>query len=327
MKRFPLAAAVATALIALTACGSSSSDGDAGSGPWTFTDDRGTKISVDGTPRRIVVQSSIAAALTDLGLGDQIVGTFGPLKLSDGSVDPQAAGLDPEDVTDVTGGGEYGTLDLEKLAALKPDLVVTNMYVKPELWYLNDATAKQVEKLAPTLAINFQGLDLVETLDAVEKVAARLGADLQDDDAVEGRKAFEAASKRLSAVGDELEGKTVLPVSATADLFYAGDPKQFPDIAYYQSIGLPIAPVKPKKGSYWDELSWEKSDKYDADIILWDDRLGAGGLKSLKAQPVFGTITGAKNDAYVPWAAVTPPGYAAYARIIDTLVDNLKEQL
>ena len=154
-----------------------------------------------------------------------------------------------------------------------------------------------------------------------------LGADLEDDDAVEARKAFDAASKRLAAVGEQLGDRSVLPVSATADLFYAGDPKQFPDIAYYQSIGLPIAPVKAKKGSYWDELSWEKSDTYNADIVLWDDRLGAAGLKTLKAQPVFGTITGARNDAYVPWAAVTPPGYEAYAHVLDTLADDIEEQL
>ena len=53
----------------------------------------------------------------------------------------------------------------------------------------------------------------------------------------------------------------------------------------------------------------------------------AAGLKSLKAQPVFSTIKGARADAYVPWAAVTPPGYEAYARIIDTLVNDLKEEL
>ena len=326
MKRRLLAASAALILTPMTACGTSESD-DAGSGPWTYTDDRGTKISVPATPKRIVAQSSVAAALSELGLEDQIVGTFGPLKLPDGSLDPQAAGLDPEDVTDVTGGGEYGTLDLEKLAALKPDLIVTNMYIKPELWYLNDATAKKVEKLAPTLAINFQGLDLVETIEAVEKVGAKLGANLEDEDTVEAKTAFDAASKRLTAVGAKLGDRTALPVSATTDLFYAGDPAQFPDIAYYQSIGLPIADVKAKKGSYWHELSWEKSDTYDADIVLWDSRMGAAGLKTLKAQPVFSTITGAKNDAYVPWAAVTPPGYEAYADVIDTLVDDIEDQL
>lgn len=326
MRNRLLAAFGAIALVTLAGCGSSSSADEAG-GPWTYRDDRGAKISVDGKPRRMVAQSTVAAALSDLGLDDQIVGTFGPLKLPDGSVDPQAAGLDPEDVTDVTGGGEYGSLDLEKLAALKPDLIVTNMYIKPQLWYLNDATAKQVEKLAPTLAINFQGLDLVESIQSVEKVAAKLGADLKDDDVVEGHEAFDAATKRLAAVGDKLAGKTVLPVSATADLFYAGDPAQFPDISYYQSIGVPMADVKAKDGAYWVELSWEKSDTYDADIVLWDNRLGAAGLKSLKAQPVFSTIKGAKNDAYVPWGAVTPPSHEAYARVIDTLVNDLEENL
>ena len=325
MQRRLLAASAALALVTLAGCGSSSDDD--GGGPWTYTDDRGTKISVDGSPRRIVAQSSVAAALSDLGLDDQIVGTFGPLKLPDGSVDPQAAGLDPEEITDVTGGGEYGSLDLEKLAALKPDLIVTNMYVKPDLWYLNDATAKQVEKLAPTLAINFQGLDLVETIESVEKVADKLGADLKDDDVVEAREAFDAASKRLAVVGDKLAGKAVLPVSATPDLFYAGDPAQFPDIAYYQSIGVPIADVKAKDGSYWDELSWEKSDKYDSDIVLWDNRLGAAGLKSRKAQPVFSTIKGARNDAYVPWGAVTLPSHEAYARVIETLANDIEEKL
>lgn len=326
MRRTLLTASAVTALAILAACGSSSSD-DAEGGPWTHTDDRGTTISLDSTPQRIVAQSSVAAALSDLGLDDRIVGTFGPLKLPDGSVDPQAAGLDLDEITDVTGGGEFGTLDLEKLAELKPDLIVTSIYVKPELWYLNQATVKKVDKLAPILAINFQGLDLVETIESVEKVAAKLGADPDDDDAVEGREAFDAAGKRLAAVGGKLGSKTILPVSATADLLYAADPKQFPDIAYYKSIGLPFADVKPSKDSYWAELSWEKSDTYDADILLWDNRMGDAGLKSLKAQPVFGTIAGAKNDAYVSWAAVTPPGREAYARIIDTLASDLEAQL
>ena len=326
MRTYAGALAAALALTILSACGSSQSD-DAGSeaGPWTFTDGRGEKITLDETPDRVVAQSSIAGALVELGV--DVVGTFGPLKTEDGSLDPQAAGVDPSKVTDVTGGGEYGTLDLEKMAELKPDLVITNMYIKPELWYLNDETAKDVQKLAPILAINYQGLDLVQTLDEVEDVAAALGADLDAPSTVAAHEAFDAASARLTAVGEKLGDRTVLPVSATADLLYAGDPKQFPDIAYYQSIGLPIEDVTPKGDSYWDELSWEKSDKYDSDVALWDDRIGEAGLADLKKQPVFGTITAARNDAFVPWAAVTPAGYKAYAGVIDTLADNLEKNL
>ncbi|MFC5677568.1 ABC transporter substrate-binding protein [Aeromicrobium endophyticum] len=324
MRKLVGALAAVAAMAVLTACGSSESDASGG-GPWTFTDGRGEKISLDSAPTRVVAQSSIAAALADLGV--EVVGTFGPLKLPDGSVDPQAAGLDPATVTDVTGGGEYGTLDLEKLAELEPDLVITNMYQKPELWYMNDDTAEKVDKVAPILAINYQGLDLVQTLDAVEKVAGRLGADLESAKAVTARQQFADASARLTALGRTMGDRTVLPVSTTADLLYVGDPAQFPDIAYYRSIGLPMAEVTPAKDSYWDELSWEKSDTYDADIALWDDRIGEAGLADLKKQPVFGTITAAKNDAYVPWAAVTPAGYSAYARVINTLTDNLEKNL
>lgn len=324
MRKIIGALSALVALVALAACGSSES-GESGSGPWTFTDGRGEKISLDSAPKRVVAQSSIAAALADLGV--DVVGTFGPLKLADGSIDPQAAGLDPAEVTDVTGGGAYGTLDLEKLAELKPDLVITNMYVKPELWYMNADTAKKVQKVAPILAVNYQGLDLVQTLDAVEKVAGRLGADLDSSQAATARKDFADASARLTAVGQKMGDRTVLPISTTDELLYVGDPAQFPDIAYYREIGLPMPEVTPAKDSYWDELSWEKSDKYDADIALWDNRIGQAGLADLKKQPVFGAITAAKNDAYVEWAAVTPAGYAAYARIINTLTDTLEKNL
>ena len=70
MKRLS-AVAAALALMTLAACGSSADNSEAG--PWRFTDDLGTKISLDAAPERLLVQSSMAAALTDLGLGDEIV--------------------------------------------------------------------------------------------------------------------------------------------------------------------------------------------------------------------------------------------------------------
>ena len=107
MRTYAGALAAALALTILSACGSSQSD-DAGSeaGPWTFTDGRGEKITLDETPDRVVAQSSIAGALVELGV--DVVGTFGPLKTEDGSLDPQAAGVDPTKVNYIafSGGGE-----------------------------------------------------------------------------------------------------------------------------------------------------------------------------------------------------------------------------
>lgn len=324
-RRLVLAAVAALALIPLAACGSSSSDDASGGGAWSFTDDRGEKISLDSAPKRIIAQSSLAAGLADIGV--EVVGTFGPLTLPDGSPDPQAAGLDLDKITDVTGGGEYGTLDLEKVTGLKPDLIVTNMYVPPELWYINEDSAKTLAKLAPIAAIDFKGDSLVESLDDVEALGEALGADLDSAEAAQGRKDFDAASTRLKDVGAELGDRQIAVVSATPELYYVADPAQFPDIAYYQSLGLPFVEAKPNKDSYWAELSWENADTYDADIAMWDNRMGEAQLKDMQSEPTFATIKAAKNDAYVSWAAVAPTSFAAYADVMNTLADDLENQL
>lgn len=324
--RFPVAGTVALGALAVVLAGCGSSDGAGatdGSAAWSFKDGRGTTVKVDHRPKRIVAQGSIAAALQDDGV--DVVGAFGPVKGPDGGVSPQSAGLDLSKVTDVTASGDYGSLDEEKLVGLDPDLVVTNMFVPPELWYINAATEKKIEKLVPTLAIDFQDKGLVDTIESVEKVAVALGGD--PDATKAGKAAFDAASDRLRKVATALGSKQILVTSATTDLLYAGDPAGFPDLRYYESLGLKFAAAKAGKDGYWEELSWENSDKYDADIVMWDSRDGDGLLKLLKAQPVFGQITGAKNGAYVPWEAVAPPSYRAYARVMNTLADNLEKQV
>ena len=321
MKRLPVAIA-ALALLTLSACGSSSDDAE--SNAWTFTDDRGTKISLDSTPKRIVAQSSLAAGLKDLGI--DVVGTFGPLTLKDGSLDPQAAGLDPDKITDVTAGGEYGSLNLEKLAALDPDLIVTNMYLPPELWYINDATAKKVAKLAPILAVDFKDDSLIESIEDVQRVGAKLGADLDSSEVVQAREDFDAASSRLTDVGGELGDRKILVASATKELLYAADPVRFPDIDYYvDALKLPVIAAESKAGAYWEELSWENADKYDADIVMVDTRDEGAALREFKAQPVFSTIKAAKDEAWVGWEAVAPSSFAAYADVINRLADDLEK--
>ncbi len=320
MKRFS-AAIAAIALLTLAACGSSADD--AGSGPWTFTDDLGSKISLDAAPERLLVQSSMAAALTDLGLGDQIVGVFGPLKNAEGKADSQVAGLDVDAVTDVTAAGEYGSIDLEKAATLKPDLVVTSAYLDDDLWYVNDATAKDLKKLAPIAVVSFDGKTLPELLDGTERAAEALGADLED--AAEAHDEFDAAAQRVEDAGAKLGDRKILAGSPSKELFYASNPGVSPDLSYWrEELGLPIVvPDNPDPGGYFESLSWEKADKYPADVFLYDDRTGVAGLALLKDQPVFQTLDAAKNEAYIPWTSVAPPSYQAYADLMNRLADDL----
>ena len=315
--------AILAASLLLTACGGGDDPDDSG-GAWTFTDGRDRTIELDSRPETVVAQTSVAAALNDLGV--EVDAVFGPLTLPDGSVDPQADGLDPKQVTQLGDGAgdEYGNLDLEKLAGLKPDLLVTYMYVPPELWYVSPATEKKLDKLVPTLAMNFQGKTLQEDIDSVSEVAESLGADLDSERVREDKAAFDRAADRLSAIGEKLGDRTILAASTTPDLFYAADPDQFPDLQFYRSLGLPIVEVEASKASYWRELSWEKSDTYEADIVMWDQRGGDATRKQLSDDPVFSTVTAAEKDAFVAWNAVAPASHRAYAEVMNTLADRLE---
>ncbi|VXC31358.1 ABC transporter substrate-binding protein [Aeromicrobium sp. 9AM] len=325
MKRLGAALAAAS-LMMVAACGTSASD-DAGAGPWTYKDDLGTKISLDAKPQRLLVQSSVAAALTDLGLGDEIVGTFGPLKNADGGPDSQVAGLDIGKVPDVTGGGEYGSIDLEKAASLKPDLVVTSAYLKSDLWYVNDATAKKLKQLAPIMVVSFDGKTLPGMLDSTERAAKALGADLDSATVTKAHGDFAAAAKRVEQAGKDLGTKKILVGSPAQDVFYVSNPKVSPDLMYWRDkLKLPIVvPTKPDKGGYFQTLSWEKADLYPADVLLYDDRVGKAGLALFDDQPVFQTLQAAKDKAYIPWTSVAPPSYRAYADIMNRLADDLEK--
>lgn len=326
MQRKLFATLAMLSLLTLAACGTSEPE-DQGAGPWSYKDDLGSSISLDSAPKRLIVQSSVAAALTDLGLGDKIVGTFGPLKNAEGEPDSQVAGLDIGKATDVTGGGEYGSIDLEKAASLKPDLVVTSAYLKSDLWYVNDATAKKLKQLAPILVVSFDGKTLPEMLDSTERAAKALGADLDTDTVKKAHDDFAAASDRVEQAGKDLGSKKILVGSPAKDVFYVSNPEVSPDLKYWRDeLKLPItAPTKPDEGGYFQTLSWEKADLYPGDVLLYDDRVGKAGLAILDDQPVFQTLQAAKDKAYIPWTSVAPPSYRAYADIMDRLATQLEK--
>jgi len=323
MKTRSIAAGIVGALflLPLAACGSSDSDSaSGGDGNVDQTDGIDTELP-DGGPERIVAQSTVAAALTQLGLGDRIVGVFGPLNGPDGGVDSQANGLDPATVEDVTGAGDYGDIDEEKVAELDPDLIITSSYIKGDYWYMSANIHDSLAKRYDIVAVSYDGLDLVEQIEAVQDLAGELGADLESDEVTAGKTAFEAASATATTLGQQLTaaGKTAIAVSGSTDSYYVSNPAVSADLNYWvETLGLPIVvPDNPDPEGYFETLSWEDADKYNADIALYDDRQGQAGLQALKAQPVFATIAAAQNDVFTPWTSVYPPTYQEAADLLN----------
>lgn len=295
--------AVLTA-VTLAGCGGSD-DGDTAAdtggsatpsaGPWSYTDDLGQTIELDETPARIAAYGDAGAALWNFGVTP--VALFHYMDPAD---DPTFEDLDLAE-TDVIGTA-YGELNLEELAAAQPDLIVTTTYDgdTPESMYgfKDESQLEKVKAIAPVVAVEQSGsaLDVIATN---EELAASLGVDTgEGSDVAADRAAFEEASAALTEAASG--GRTVLPMYAEDSGLYALIPQDDPAMNYFQSLGVQFEETGAKGDYYWEILSWENADTYDADIILNSQR-GSYSTEHLEEQPVFGSLAAVEAGQVHEW--------------------------
>ncbi|WP_432094072.1 ABC transporter substrate-binding protein [Streptomyces sp. bgisy100] len=321
-RRGLLAAGGAVGLGALVAAcgegGSASSQGGDKGGAWSFTDDRNKKVSAKSTPKRIVAFTGTAAALHDFGLDEELVGVFGETKLKNGKPDPQAGDLDVDQVKIL--GNVWGEFNIEKYAALRPELLVTHMYDPGALWYVPAESQKKILKLAPSVAITTARVPLPEPIRRYAKLAESLGADLKAKKVTDAKARFEAAAERLRKAAKAAGGLKVMAASGSADLFYVSNPKLNTDLMYFRELGIDfVVPEKLDKGGYFESLSWENADKYDADLILLDNRTSALQPKALESKPSWSKLPAVKEDQVASWNAVPRFSWAGSAPLLEDL--------
>ncbi|MFB7636081.1 ABC transporter substrate-binding protein [Streptomyces sp. NPDC056149] len=325
-RRGVLAAGGAVGIGALlAACGGGKESGGAGGGkggPWSFTDDRKQKVSLSETPRRIVAFTGTAAALHDFGIGDQIIGVFGPTKLGNGKPDPQAGDLDVDKVTII--GNAYNQFNVEKYAGLAPDLLVTNMYEPGALWYVPDDSKDKITKLAKSVALTASRKPLDQIIGRYADLAAALGADLKAKKVTDAKVRFEQAAARLRKAAAAHPVK-VLACSGSADLFYASNPGVNADLMYFKSLGVDlIVPDHLDKGGYFESLSWENADKYKADVLLLDNRTATLQPKDLAAKPSWTKLPAVKAGQIAPWSSEPRFSYAGAAPLLESLAQAIE---
>ncbi|MFE7545049.1 ABC transporter substrate-binding protein [Streptomyces platensis] len=310
----------------LAACGgdkgSEGANKGAGTGPWSFTDDRKQQVSLKNTPQRIVAFTGTAAALHDFGIDDQIVGVFGPTKLKNGKPDPQAGDLDVDKVTII--GNAYNQFNIEKYASLRPDLLVTNMYEPDALWFVPDESKDKITPLAKTVAITSARTPLVKIIERYADLAKSLGADLQTKKVTDAKARFEKASAALRKAAKSHPVK-VLACSGSPSLFYASNPGINADLMYYKSLGVDlIVPDHLDKGGYFESLSWENADKYKADVLLLDNRTATLQPKDLAAKPSWAKLPAVKAGQITPWSSEPRFSYAGAAPLIESLAKAIE---
>ncbi|MFI2640292.1 ABC transporter substrate-binding protein [Streptomyces sp. NPDC018610] len=271
---------------ALAACGDGDkkdggADGGKGtaakSGPWSFKDDRGQTAKADKVPSDIVAFVGVAAALYDYGV--QAKGVFGPTTTKDGKADVQAGDMDVSKVTVL--GNEWGQFNIEKYAALAPDLLISTMFDDAgTLWYVPEESKKKILAVgAPSVGISVYDRQLTQPLERMLALAKSLGADVSTDEVKQAKKRFEDAAARLRAAAKAKPGIKVMAGSASQDLFYVSGSNLSIDLEYFKALGVnlvePPEQAKAKGGGWYESLSWENVDKYAADIIMMDNRTSA----------------------------------------------------
>ncbi|MEU1306093.1 ABC transporter substrate-binding protein [Streptomyces shenzhenensis] len=271
---------------ALAACGDGDGDAksdeagsgaSAASGPWTFKDDRGQTVKADKTPAAIVAFVGVAAALYDYGI--QAKGVFGPTTTKDGKADVQAGDMDVSKVTVL--GNEWGQFNIEKYASLAPDVLISTMFDDAgTLWYVPDESKKKIEAVgAPSVGISVYDRQLTEPLQRMLALAESLGADITSSKVTDAKKRFEEAAARLRAAAKAKPDIKVMAGSASQDLFYVSGSDLSIDLEYFKALGVnfvePPEQAKAQGGGWYESLSWENVDKYDADIIMMDNRTSA----------------------------------------------------
>lgn len=319
----------------LAACGGSS-DSDSGAkpagsaspagstapaGPWTFTDDRKQTVELDHAPKKIVAYVGTAAALHDYGV--ECTGVFGPTKLKDGSADAQAGDLDVGKLTVI--GNTWGEFNIEKYAALGPDVLVSHMFQAPALWYVPDESAKKILAIAPSVGVNVAGVPLTTPLQRYAELAASLGADLTSAANAAAKTRFDKASADLRAAATSSGGIKVIASSAAADAFYVSTPSSAADLTYYKSLGVEFIVPDKVQGGFFETLSWETAGKYKADVILLDNRTATLQPKDLTGKPTWAQLPAVKAGQILGWPSEPIFSYAKCAPQIEALAKAITD--
>jgi iron complex transport system substrate-binding protein len=199
--------------------------------PVTITDDEGTSVELAAEPKKIVsLTPATTEILFQLGAGDRVVAT------DDGSDDPQQATALPHVAT-------FSSVDVEKVVALEPDLVVAGglgFTPAESITKLRDLKVPVVVIYAPSVEGVLKDIELLGTATGTSADAASLTTAMRADmDAVASAVASQSPKPRVFYdVGyDDTTGAIYAPADdsflsemvtmAGGDVITTGDPNTY----------------------------------------------------------------------------------------------------
>lgn len=281
-------ALVATLVLPLTACGQGAAGGsgvesgqsspaaqNAAGFPRTITHDKGT-TEIPAKPQRVVaLDNSLAEAVVTLG--SPLVGGIGAYRDQKGF--PPYLGDAVKDTVDV---GPLDNPNLEQIAALEPDVIVSATV-------RHDALYDRLSQIAPTVFVPTTGPIWKQNITTLGKV-------LGQEKAAETKLA--AYEKRATALGREINAKASDPTISVVR-FVDGPtrlylPESFSGIIL-SDMGLKRPASQQKTGELNIDISEEQIGMVDADhVFVSSFSAGAEHKKKFEANPLWSRLSAVK---------------------------------
>jgi len=240
--------------------------------PGTYTDDMGRAVSIDKVPERIISHvPPITETLFALGLGEKVVG------VSDYCEYPQEAKSKPS-------VGNYWNPSIEKIAALDPDLVLTDGHSE-SIKQLDNLEIKYLVIDPKDIDSIFKDIELLGKVTGIEDRAKKLINDMQED-----------ISRVTEQVKDAPRIKVFYIIDAVTDPNnpWTAGPGSFVDSLITMAGGENIA---AKAVGAWVQFSIEEIASSDPEIIIIDSSQGTVVIseEELKQHPIWGEVRAVKE--------------------------------
>lgn len=310
-----LVAGLATVL-ALAACGQESDDKDSGTTTLEVTDSFPItiehafgKTEIKEEPKRVATwgwgstEAAIASGVYPVAIAEQLwtVGKGNLLPWVEEAYD--AKGVDHPTLLPDDGSG--ATVPYDEFIAAKPDLILA-----PYSGITEDQF-KKLNEIAPTVAYP-EAAWTTTWQDTIKITAKALGRSAHGDTILGDIDTFLADEAKKHPEFDGKKIAALYPAPSTLSLYTELDPR----LAILTKLGFDVAPSVAKldtsKGGFYFDMSYEKVDEIDADVVVTyfdDDTQAAAFLKDQKALAIPAVKDGgvAQVVGRTRISAVSPP--------------------
>ncbi|MDA2815049.1 ABC transporter substrate-binding protein [Nocardiopsis sp. RSe5-2] len=314
-RRLATGAAAAVLALAPAACGSGT---DAADGPDTATrafesDHTGGEVDIPESPERVVAIGWAVPVLISVDEAD-LVGV---------SRGTQDTSLTPDELERVESLPSVGTdleIDVEKVAELEPDLIVSGLASAMDFDYA------ELEQVAPVAVAAMDApVQWKETSGRIADAAgvADAHAELIDE--------YDARAEELSQTyADELDGTTFASVAAWGDGGWVLEHREAHGPNVLADAGLEFT-EEAGDGAFSENLSPEELDRlndYDAVIVRAEENGDPEAeVQKIMDQGPWDETTPAKEDRVYPVPFVGAMSYTTGLLVFDELEERVLKQL